>query len=212
VREVQPIAARAPWPGRASSFLPMGHVPAPGPEGTIVPMCAAVYPLIRAAAKLAAGREAMFWVVPLMGGLAVWLTFAIGRHVAGPSAGLLASLLLATSPTFLYQVVQPMTDVPAAALWALALAAAWWARGSGLGRAAAAGLATGAALMVRPNLLPLAFVTGGMVCFVRPLSVHSILRAGIAFDAGLLPFVVAIAAIQHAMYGGPLRSGYGDLD
>jgi hypothetical protein len=50
------------------------------------------------------------------------------------------------------------------------------------------------------------------VCFVRPLSVRSILRAGIAFDAGLLPFVVAIAAIQNAMYGGPLRSGYGDLD
>lgn len=150
VRELQPIAARAPWPDRAAPFVPIGHVPSPGPEGAIVPMCAAGYPLLMAAARTIGGRPAMFWIVPLMGGLAVWLTFLLGRRIAGALAGLFAALLLATSPAFLYQIVQPMTDVPAAALWALAVLIA--TRRSPL----LAGIATGAAVLVRPNLVPLA--------------------------------------------------------
>jgi hypothetical protein len=33
----------------------------------------------------------------------------------------------------------------------------------------------------------------------------------VLFSIGALPFVAAIAALQNAMYGGPLTSGYGDL-
>lgn len=212
VRELQPIVARAPWPDRAAAFVPIGHVPTPGAEGAIVPMCAAGYPLLMAAARLVAGRTAMFWIVPLMGGLAVWLTFLLGRRAAGPLQGLFASLLLATSPTFLYQIVQPMTDVPAAALWTLALLAAIAPGRSGAAQPLAAGVATGAALMVRPNLLPLAAVTAAFASFGRrPVAVRTVATSALWFAAGVLPFVVTIALLQNAMYGGALRSGYGDL-
>ncbi len=216
VREVEPLAARAPWPRAGESFVPIGHVPAPGDAGGFVPMCAAGYPLLMAGARTVFGRTAMFWIVPVMGALAVWLTFLLGRRAAGPVAGLLAALLLATSPAFLYQVVQPMTDVPAVALWTLALLAALPRRDGGAATPLVAGLATGAALMVRPNLVPLAAVTGAIVCFARPdasvgRNFSSAVRA-LFFAVGVLPFVAAIAAIQNAMYGGPLRSGYGDLE
>jgi hypothetical protein len=37
-------------------------------------------------------------------------------------------------------------------------------------------------------------------------------RTWSGFGAGLLPFALAIGALQDAMYGGPFKSGYGDLD
>jgi hypothetical protein len=215
VRELQPIASRAPWPDRAAPFVPIGHVPSPGPEGAIVPMCAAGYPLLMAAARTIGGRPAMFWIVPIMGGLAVWLTFLLGRRVAGPIEGLFGAVLLATSPAFLYQIVQPMTDVPAVALWTLALLVA--TRRSPL----LAGLATGAAVLVRPNLVPLAAVIWGQISIFSlredrdltpaSLTAASWLRSTVLFGLGVLPFVLAVMAFQNAMYGGPLKSGYGDL-
>lgn len=211
VRELQPIVARAPWPDRAAAFVPIGHVPAPAPEGAIVPMCAAGYPLMMAGARLAGGRTAMFWVVPLLGGLAVWATFALGRVVAGPVVGLLAAVLLAGSPAFLYQIVQPMTDVPAVALWTLALLAVTSAAERGVMPALPAGIATGAAILVRPNLVPLAAVIGLMSIADGPPR-RDWLRRGALFAAGVLPFAIAVALLQDAMYGGPLKSGYGNLE
>ena len=31
------------------------------------------------------------------------------------------------------------------------------------------------------------------------------------FGAGILPFALIVAALQNTMYGGPFKSGYGDL-
>jgi hypothetical protein len=217
VMEVQPLASRAPWPKALAAFIPVGHVPAAAARDAFVPMCAAGYPLILASVQAVGGRAAMFWVVPVFGALAVWLTFVLGRRAAGPAAGVMAAVLLAASPTFLYQVVQPMTDVPAAALWTLALVvatSAGMATGAWPG-AFLTGLATGLALLVRPNLAPLAAVIGLWVLATAWRTRHAIdiplLRTAAAFAAGVLPFVLAVAAVQNAMYGGPLRSGYGDL-
>ena len=121
-----------------------------------------------AAARTIAGRAGMFWIVPLMGGLAVWLTFVLGRRIGGAAAGLMAAVLLASSPVFLYQIVQPMNDVPAAALWllALVLASRAAARPDWISQAWT-GAAAGAALVVRPNLLPLAAVTALWIATAR---------------------------------------------
>ena len=70
------------------------------------------------------GRDAVFLVVPVLGAAAVWLMFLLGSRVAGPTAGALAAVLFAASPIFLFQVVQPMSDVPATAWWLLA--SGWW--------------------------------------------------------------------------------------
>ena len=211
VREVPALAARVPWPNVALTFAPAGHVPSPTVPNSFVPMCPAGYPIAMALVRSIAGRAAMFWVVPIFGALAVWFTYLLGRRVAGEITGLLAAALLAASPVFLYQVVQPMSDVPALAMWTLALLAALPARPMTLRTAMLAGLASGAAVLVRVNLVPLAFVTGAAVCLSRPATVRAVLARAAAFAAGVLPFVVIVMVLQNAMYGGPLKSGYGTV-
>ena len=54
-----------------------------------------------AALSLGARAGAAWLVNPLLAGLAVWLTFRLGSKLLGAWAGLLAALLLASSPMFL---------------------------------------------------------------------------------------------------------------
>jgi len=212
VAHVQRLASIAPWDHGADAFVPVGHVPAAGRRGASVPMCSPGYPIAMAAVRLVAGRTAMFAVVPLCGAAAVWLTFALGRRIAGTDAGAIAAVLLAASPPFLYQVVQPMSDVPAAAAWVAALVAVAHPRfASSIASAVAGGIVTGVALLVRPNLAPLAIAAALVVFTERPWRVPTIARTWIAFAIGLLPSIVIVAMLQDAMYGGPLKSGYGDL-
>ena len=212
IAHTEPLASVAPWPHGADAFVPVGHVPAARQAGASVPMCSPGYPIAMAATRLVAGRAAMFLIVPLCGAAAVWLTFVLGRRVAGARAGAIAAVLLAASPPFLYQIVQPMSDVPAAAAWAAALVSVMNPRFvRWLGSAVAAGFVTGTALLVRPNLAPLAIVTGLAVFTVRPLGLRTVMRTWVAFGLGALPSVIIVAILQNAMYGGPLKSGYGDL-
>ena len=104
----------------------------------------------------------MFILTPIAGALLVWLTFVAGRNLAGPIAGAMAAVLIASSPATLYQVVQPMNDVTTAALWRATFAALIQRR------RAIAGICCGAALLVRPNLLPLALVAGIFVILDIP--------------------------------------------
>ena len=210
---VQPIASEAPWDRGNEAFIPVGHVRAYAPRGATVPMCPPGYPLIMAGVRAIAGRAAMFAVVPILGGLGVWWTFMLGRRVGNAAAGATAAVLLAASPPFLYQIVQPMSDVPAAALWAAALVAVTSERfTSSVISAIAGGLVTGAALIVRPNLLPLAAVAALVVFTTRGTTLRSVLRTWGGFTTGIAPFAIAVGVLQNVMYGGPFKSGYGDLD
>ena len=212
VAHIEPLATIAPWEHGAQAFVPVGHVPAAGRAGGSVPMCSPGYPLAMAAVRLVGGRAAMFAIVPLCGAAAVWFTFVLGRRVSGSEAGAVAAVLLAASPPFLYQIVQPMSDVPAAAAWAAALVAMIHPRfATSVVRSLAGGIFTGLALLVRPNLAPLALVIALVVFTVRPLNARAIARTWIGLAIGALPAVVTVAMLQNAMYGGPLKSGYGDL-
>ena len=68
-------------------------------------------------------RGAPFLIVPACAALMVWCTFLLGRRLDDDVTGAASAVLLACSPIFLYQAVQPMSDVPAAALWLAALVA-----------------------------------------------------------------------------------------
>ena len=85
-----------------------------------------------------------------------------GAVLHGPLTGVVAALLLATSPIFLYQLLQPVSDVPAAAWWTLSLFLLTRAqRAAALG----AGIAASMAVLTRPNLAPLLVVICGyLVC------------------------------------------------
>ena len=163
------------------------------------------------------------------------LTFAIGRRLVSDLVGLVAAWLVATSPAVLAMLVSPMSDVPAAALWAAAI---YFALGNSNASALAAGLASSGAILIRPNLAPLAAVlvvwrlwSGLKPCAtahgdvgakpklariaVARIAVARCRRQGfspaVLMIAGAIPGCLFIAWINSTLYGSPLASGYGSL-
>ena len=100
-------------------LAPLGLKPAAG-QSHLVPTYPPGFPLLLAAFELVGGSAAKFWVVPVAAGLLVWTVFVLGRRLAGPAVGLLSAAGTAASPTFLFQAVQPMSDVPASCAWLMA--------------------------------------------------------------------------------------------
>ena len=199
-----PLARTASWKNAARTFTPSGFTSSPVDAFRLVPICSPGLPLTMAAFRTAHVTEML--VVPLLGALCVWLTYIVGRRVDRPLTGAAAAILLLCSPTFLYQLVQPMSDVPAAAWWMLTIA---WAleREDGSSRPDLAGLAASMALVTRPNLLPLAGVVAIYLLVSRG---RSGLSSAMRFALGLVPGALLLAVLQRAMYGSPLATGYGD--
>ena len=197
-------------------FAPTGFVPSRITPFAAVPICGPGLALAMAAARIA-GRGAVFLVVPFTAALAVWLTFLLGRRLDDDLAGAAAAVLLATSPIFLYQAVQPMSDVPAAALWLAALTATARLpaeasakvggdrRGQILG-----GVCASLAVLMRPNValivIPLVFLNEGLG------SVVSAFRRNVPFVLAAAPGIALMAWLNAARYGSPLASGYGGTD
>lgn len=211
LRTPQAWVSAFPWPDVDWTFSPLGYRPSTIPH-TIVPAYASGLPLLMAVAKSVAGPGGPFYVVPLLGALAVWLTYKLGRDWTNRrTVGALAATLLAVSPTFLYQLMWPMTDVAVAACWAAAFLAAFHSRQP---RPLAAGLAVAAALLIRPNLIlmALALPVGWLSPAVRRPSLRRQAAITTAWYAvGLMPGVVSVAALDVYLYGSPLASGYGSL-
>ena len=204
----EPLARLLPWTGTEWIFSPLGYRPGPAP-GEVVPTYPPGLPLTMAAARGIGGEWAPFFVVPLLGGVAVFCTYLLGARLHSRRAGLTAALLLATSPIFLFQLVQPMSDVPAVAWWTLALLLAF---SSEHGAPIAAGVAAGFALLARPNLLPLVAPLAIFICGWPRGAVRAptaVLPQFLAFAAGLVPAAGALALFQWRLYGSPVASGHG---
>jgi dolichyl-phosphate-mannose-protein mannosyltransferase len=196
-----PINRAYDWPNVDYTLTPLGFTKGRH-RGEIAPMYPPGLPLLLAPFS-AVSERAIYIVVPLFGALLIWLTYRFGVVSGDGPAGALAALLLAVSPTFLYQVVQPMSDVPCAACWLAALVVA--ARGS-LPSAIGSGLVSSLAILIRPNLAPLAFIVAALSIWSNPSARG---RTAIAFFAALLPGVCLLGWIQEVRYGSPLASGYG---
>ena len=168
----------------------------PSSETTQVPTYPPGLPLLMALPHAAAGVAGASAVVVISAALAVMSTGLLAVRLGGGLAGLLASVLLAFTPVFLHQAIQPMSDVPVTAAWMLCFL---WLQEGGR-RDALAGLACAVAVLIRPNLAPLAIVPLWMaqrrLAFAVPVAV-----------AGL-----GLAALQQVWYGSPFRSGYGATD
>jgi hypothetical protein len=164
-------------------------------------------PWLEALALGVAGEAAAVRAIPAAATaialVAIWL-MAVPR--TGEPGAALAVVTLATLPPFLYQALQPMSDVPALAAWLIALALAARPSGAAL---AGAGAATTMAILIRPNLAPLALavaweaagatasVRAGLRRRARPIAVAAVVGAGV------------VAGVQAYLYGSPLQSGYG---
>jgi hypothetical protein len=194
-----PIADEVPWPRPLVTFVPFGYA-AVANESAIASAVGPGLPLLMALMKAIGGHAALFLVVPMTAALLIWCTFAIGRQLGSPSTGLGAAWLVATSPAFLTMIKEPMSDVPAAAFWALAT---WKALDTSRFSVAVAGVATAMAILIRPNLVPLAAVLGVWMLWRRDL------RTSAVFAALVVPACLAIAWINATLFGSPLASGYG---
>jgi hypothetical protein len=202
-----PLALEAPWPDAGRAFAPAGHVPSPTVPGASVPICPAGLSIAMAPFVMGGGPRASFFVLPLFAAVLVVATSIAGARF-GARVGLLSSLLVASSPIVLYQAIQPMSDVPAAALWMVAVAAV---TGTGRRSMLAGGLATSAAIMMRPNLLPLGLAIGAFL-LVRPERTwRARLRMAATYAAWCAPGCIIVAITQDAFYGSPFASGYGSL-
>lgn len=196
-----PISPDYQWPDVDHTLTPLGFTKGPRP-GVIAPMYPPGFPLLLAP-LFALSENAVYLLVPAFGALLICLTYLFGNLNGDRTAGALAALLLAVSPTFLYQVVQPMSDVPCAACWLAALIVA--ARGSTSGSIAAGALSS-LAILIRPNLAPLAVMIGALAIASRP---SAFVRRAAYFVVSLAPGVIVLCWIQAIRYGSPFASGYG---
>ena len=178
------------WPQADLTFCPPGWRPAPV-RGFIVPIYPPGLPIVMAAVQRLAGRPAIYYVVPALGALTVWLTAMLGASIHGPLTGTIAALLVASSPIFVYQVVQPVSDVPAAFWWTLTLALAVrrTVRASFAG-----GLAASFAILTRPNLAPLAVLVAAFL--VWPARSSSRIERGCAIR-GVLAFAIGAIPVPN---------------
>jgi len=195
------LVPQVPWPGASSTFTPGGFVASENNPAASAPVCAPGFSLLLAPLVAVGGPDALFVFTPIAGAALVWLTFLAARTLAGSIAGAMAAVLIASSPTLLYQVVQPMNDVTTAALWMATFVAL-------LGkRYALAGVCCGLALLVRPNLLPLAVVAGFAILGIRDwgLGFRNVKR----FIIIAIPFGLIVLWLNNALYGSALRTGYG---
>ena len=185
------------FPDRGNGWLmtPLGWLP---PDqhlmgGLQAPTYPPGLPLLMAIPHALAGLKGAVAVVIASTALGVWAT----GMLAGGVAGVLAAILIAFSPVFVYQSIQPMSDVPVTAAWMLCfLLISGGDKPSGLS-SVWAGIACAIAVLIRPNLAPIAivplFLAGNRLQFAVPVAI-----------AGLV-----LAYLHTFWYGSPIQSGYG---
>jgi hypothetical protein len=209
LRIPQPLMTRLDGFVPREALAPLAYRPSPD-GATIVPVTSPGLPMLMAMFDLVAGAGAVFAVVPALAALTVWVTYLLGRDLAGRWTGVVGAALMATSPAFLFQLTSsPMSDIPAAAWWALSLVLALRATASS---AVLSGVAAGIAILIRANLVALAVVPLTIVLLPLPeRRPYEPGRHGLWFAAGVLPAALFIFVLYDYWYGSPLNSGYGTL-
>jgi 4-amino-4-deoxy-L-arabinose transferase-like glycosyltransferase len=150
--------------------------------------------------------SAVYLVVPLTAALAVLATYRIARHLAPAGPALLATACTACSPVFLFQMMQPMSDVPVTAWWLLAIL---FALTGSVVSAIGAGLAASIAVLTRPNIVPLILPVAAFLMIREFRSRRSRTSSVLLFLAACVPGIALVGAINQVLYGSALASGYG---
>ena len=220
----QPWARDVPWPNAVWTFTPLAYTPSRptrftlwgyGPEQdpwAIVPAYSPGLPLLMALGKTVGGACGPFVVSPIGGALLALSTYLIGLRLGSHTLGLLAAILVATSPPFLLMHFVNMSDVPVAGAFALAC---WCALGTTIGSAVGASAALAVALLIRPNLLPLVpivvlWLSWRVVQHRSDRRRHAWRSAIVLTGIGIA--AAAIATIYWFTYGSPFESGYGQTE
>jgi hypothetical protein len=143
-------------------------------------------------------------VVALLGAVMVLFTFGITRRLAGPWAGLVAGLLVATYPTYIENNGQLLSEPVAAFLLTGALLAMLWAADRGTVWAwALPGVALGALILTRPEYQAISVVFAALVAWRlwRDASWRGALGSVAVLAACATVVVVPWMARNHATVG-----------
>jgi hypothetical protein len=215
------FAAHLPWPDARDTLVPLGY--RIGAGGAMVPTYAPGLPLLMALARVA-GVCGPFLVMPVCAAMLVFFTFQLGRRLFDTGTALAGAALVACSPVMVFMSLTPMADLPAAAFWIGALAIA--TRGTATATLVAA-IFSGVAILIRPNLVPLA-VFPWLMAVVRCQSRQGVAsgfsrkatavanlwsagRTTMLFASGSIWAPLAVAWINDLLYGSALSSGYGEV-
>ena len=198
-----PLAEQMPWPDAIDTFTPIGYRSVD--RRTLVPVYPPGFPLLMASAR-SISTCAPFLIVPLCAAILTLLTWRLGARLFGPGVGTLGAVMTVASPVVLTWTLTPMSDVPAATFWLGSLLAA---DRRTMTSAIVGGALSGGAILIRPNLAPLAIAPLLLAVTGRRLRESLAYCAG--FVAGLLPFAIFLLWFNDTLYGSPWITGYGDL-
>jgi hypothetical protein len=185
----------------AWAYSPLGF--SPRAEDGLAPTYPTGLPLMIAAAQTVLPTDAAVQAVSLahlVAGIALMYALArnsgLGRGLAWLGAG-----LVGLGPIYLFNGVQPFSDVPSLAWVTLAWCCLLKSRDRE-GWAAAAGAALAVAVLLRPT---------NLLAFPAMLLLLPSVRALVWIGLGALP--AALWQLTHAWltYGNPLTTGYGDI-
>jgi hypothetical protein len=200
------VSQKVDWLYADWTFCPVGYRPGIQ-KGTVVPIYSVGYPMVMGLVRRVFGARTEMYVVPIAAAGLVVCTAILGTWMGGFLVGAVASLLLATSPPFVLQSLQPMSDVPTAFWWALA---AVLGRGRKVVYSVVSAAAVILAILTRPNLAPLAVPLVLLVLAGRKPEDRSsnwtgaiIILIAATLGAGL------VAYLNTTFYGAPDVSGYG---
>lgn len=205
LRIPQAFVASIPWPNADWTFTPLGYRPTD--DHRLIPTYAPGLPLLMALCSTVLGNCGPYLVSPLCGAILIWLTYDLGRRLSGELVGVVAALCTASSPIVLFMALTPMSDVPVAMFWTLSLVLS--CRRTAVSTVAS-GIAAGIALVIRPNLLPLALGPAAIAAWPRFTSHWMGIGRLLLYGAGCAPFALFVGWVFNDLYGSPLRSGYGD--
>ena len=195
---VQPVAPPAPLSFPHHAYVPLGYVWQYPPPSSV-----ALYPpgtsLHMALASVVA-PGAVYLVAPLAALMAVLGTYRLGATYFDARTGAWAAALLAFCPQLLMQAIVPMGDTLATAYWVWALVCAG---SSHLALQGVAGVLVSVAVLVRPNLAPLA--ASVLLCSAGAAG----LRGALTMAAATTPLLSWLGWHNTVLYGGPLATGYG---
>ncbi len=201
----EPLIARVDWPYAEWTFTPLGYRPGIV-RGTFVPIYSVGYPMLMGAIRRAFGPGAEMYVVPVTAGGLVLAAGILGTWIGGFVVGASTSLLLATSPPFVLQSLQPMSDVPTAFWWTIA--ALLGVQRRFIYNLASSG-AVAMAILTRPNLAPLALPLILLVLAGRGDPEPDNWPGAAAVLAGAVAGAGLVAYLNAIFFGAATVSGYG---
>jgi hypothetical protein len=193
-------------------FLYNTHVWVENAAGSVVPKFAPGYPAILALVYRVFGDEGMFYVSPVMGGLALIGAFVLFRLWLSPVSSLFAIATLAVNGAFLFysSYLLPHAAEVCVVTWGMA-ALWWWLREPRVGRGVAAGLLLGSACTIRHTGASLVFavawalVSAGLA--VRRRGTGGWAPLG-ALTLAYAVFPLAMLVYNAVLFGSPVVTGY----